>query len=281
MPKAPESRLIAVHILKATLIAICAGGIVAFFHPSLASAVRPFADWIGSFGMPGAVILALILFILVGVACPRHFLASVRGLRLFPRHAGIIVRSILGFFVCITLLYVSQVPPEGRAPSMYAITCTLVFCGLGLPAGFWVALFVEKTKTSQLRDIDIPSQADGNMMPSTDLSDEWFLHDRPISAEHENRFPEHINVAHRIVRKLTPSPESIALPNVALVGPYGSGKTTICNLVKAEYEKVHSGEKEVQHALFCRFEAWQYRPPNGSVPTKSAGRPENDGLSAI
>ncbi|MCX5672236.1 MAG: P-loop NTPase fold protein [Planctomycetota bacterium] len=46
--------------------------------------------------------------------------------------------------------------------------------------------------------------------------------------------------------------------NVALIGSYGSGKTSIYNLVRSEYEKLRRDHPKWPHFLFCRFEAWRH-----------------------
>ncbi len=89
--------------------------------------------------------------------------------------------------------------------------------------------------------------------------------DVPIHALEENLFPEHEVTARRILARLELGKDQrVRGPNVALIGPYGAGKTSLCNLVKDIYRKERLQRRD-NPTLFCRFEAWKFLTPDAAV----------------
>jgi hypothetical protein len=132
------------------------------------------------------------------------------------------------------------------------------YCAVGLLAGGIFASLVKKIRRHSKTVISKQTDEQG--------LDAWLADDKPIEYENESCFPQHCAVARRILKKLLskPNKEFPVLPNVALIGPYGSGKTSICNLV----EDIYSKEKNTQRypeMIFCRFEAWQFLSAEAAV----------------
>jgi len=89
---------------------------------------------------------------------------------------------------------------------------------------------------------------------------EWLSEDRPIENADDNRLPAHLDTARRVLQRLIAQPDSqeAGSGNVAVIGRYGSGKTSICNLVESEYRRLSQQNPNWPRLLFCRFEAWGY-----------------------
>jgi hypothetical protein len=96
--------------------------------------------------------------------------------------------------------------------------------------------------------------------------DAWLADDQPVKTEYENLFIAHSGVARRILQRLLSetSQGSTTLPSIALIGPYGSGKTSICNLVEYFYYEDRK-RQHLHELLFCRFEAWQFLSAEAAV----------------
>jgi hypothetical protein len=89
--------------------------------------------------------------------------------------------------------------------------------------------------------------------------------DRPIRTLEENRIPGFKNIAEKILSHLQISTKiDNHGPNVALIGSYGSGKTSLCNLIEDTYKKLRGDQKKIK-IIFCRFEAWQYLTADAAV----------------
>ena len=95
----------------------------------------------------------------------------------------------------------------------------------------------------------------------------WLRGDSPINSAAESLLPSHTETARRILGRLAQPRQAgdYTPPSVALIGPYGSGKTSICNLVRSEYEKQRAHHPDWPTLLFCRFEAWRYLTPEAAL----------------
>jgi len=78
----------------------------------------------------------------------------------------------------------------------------------------------------------------------------WLQKEKPIDGTDDDIF-DSIVVARRIARTLTEKP----FKTISLIGPYGSGKTSILNLAQKELEKQKS-------KLIISISAWGYEEKN-------------------
>jgi len=142
---------------------------------------------------------------------------------------------------------------------IYAIGLLFGYCVVGLLAGYPLACLVKKTLRRPEKTV-ISHQTEKLEL------DAWMADDQPIQSEAESLFSAHSGVARRILNKLLSeaTQESSILPSIALIGPYGSGKTSICNLVEDLYRK-DKKMKNLNNVLFCRFEGWQFLSAEAAV----------------
>jgi hypothetical protein len=82
----------------------------------------------------------------------------------------------------------------------------------------------------------------------------WVADDREVESPDQDRFG-HARVAERIVKRITETREP---PTIALIGPRGSGKTSVANLVQ-HYLKPHSRYR------IMRLSLWQYDSTEAAV----------------
>ena len=139
-----------------------------------------------------------------------------------------------------------------------SIALLLIFCIAGLLIGYTLSFLVKKL--SRREKIDVSQKSEDNGL------DSWIVDDQPIKCESESLFQSYPVVARRILKRiLTEShEESHILPSIALIGPYGSGKTSICNLVEDIYNQ-EKKEPKLPEIIFCRFEAWQFLSAEAAV----------------
>ncbi len=158
----------------------------------------------------------------------------------------------------VYLLLILAHPSTTLTLDAYSIGFLGGFCALSLIAGHILACLVKKLRRHAKTIIPLQTEKQG--------LDAWLADDQPIQSESESLFAEHSSVAKRILNKLLtePKPESHILTSVALIGPYGSGKTSICNLVEDIYIKDRK-RHNLPELLFCRFEGWQFMSAEAAV----------------
>ena len=199
--------------------------------------------WIAQLDYSHMVIAFVLFSALVGWFAPKKVLASFRSIKLFPGHCGLVAKV---FFVCL----------------------------LSIVLAYWITLL--KIETSQLSALliivtllEVTALFVSYLMAK--VHDRLILHERnlktddgPIQELEENLFPECEETARDILKRLDSGRRDGARgPNVALIGQYGSGKTSLCNLVKAI--KREQDYKNDRALVFCRFEAWQYLTSDAAV----------------
>jgi len=198
--------------------------------------------------------IAILIPIVVAIAWPARVFVSLSAVALFRRHMGVFLKTVLGI---ISLVVVDLL--LGMEWRYYANMDSLTHVALPLVAGTALAYGYARWQTNP------NPQARTNPPEGPETQDQWAIGDEPIETLAENRFPEHESTASRILTKLlSEGRDSCLFPNVALIGPYGSGKTSLCNLVKDLYRK-RAEEETLPKVLFCRFEAWQYLSPEAAI----------------
>ncbi len=255
-----RQRLILVHILQSLAITISAGVIVAVLQWLLSDEFSALADGLASLGqywIGGLIIFVLACF---GISFPNGFVSTVRSLKWLlkcpPVHFGILAKVVIGAVVYLLLILTN--PSTTLTLDAYSIGLLGGFCSLGLIAGHILACLVKKLQRHAKTALSQKTKKQG--------LDAWLADDQPIQSESESLFAEHSSVAKRILNKLLtePKPESHILTSVALIGPYGSGKTSICNLVEDVYRK-DKEKLSLPELLFCRFEGWQFMSAEAAV----------------
>lgn len=211
------------------------------------------------------------LLLVLGLAFIRHqwplwSSSVIRSIKLFPLQLGIAFKVTLGvLFYCLLVAGLRHLNYDTSSAIFY-LSDYLTLLALTISAVLTVclpSLFSGCARRRRSRGAIEPVAEPGNDLP--DRLRHWLVDDSPISRLEENRVPEHEAIARRILSRLrygVETPEQRA-PNVALIGSYGSGKTSICNLVETLAEKVKDGKST--EMLFCRFEAWPYSDPEAAV----------------
>ena len=253
------------HFLDSLLV-ICFAGLISalvlhFLIPALSThnigrIIAIDQHW----GIAVAAVMSVLLFMLAGSVAPRHFLSAFSGLRHLRVHWGLVIRCWAGGCLCIALM--ALLPPAGKpSPDTHFVPLCIVgytvLLALGLTVGGIVARLLRGpviTSRSASTDKAVGAPSAG----SADLQ-AWLTEDRPIEDAAQSLLPSHTQTAVRILERLIARPGEGALaPNIAIIGPYGSGKTSICNQVQSEYARLRPENPHWPPFLFCRFEGWQY-----------------------
>lgn len=253
-----RNRIILIHVLESLGLAVLAGFIVAATDPIWIVVSRPCADRLAAFGNVGLPLLIVFPLMFAGLIAPRMFVSVIKSLRRFPIHFGLLVKTAVGVVVYVLVGWLFF----GRYPRMDVYAWTVlggsVLLGFGL--GYLLARLAESTNRYRQPKKNCAGGAQEKGLES------WFSDDLPIDTIGENRVPEHAGTARRILSKLGSEAEKDrgVLPNLALSGPYGSGKTSICNLVRDTYER-EKKRSNLPRMIFCRFEAWQFLTAEAAV----------------
>lgn len=262
------------HILDSILVVVFAGtasGILLRYISPRDAAILGLSKALPAFPIGIVSILSFPLCgILVASLAPRHFISAVSGIRYFPVHWGLVIRCWLGG--CLTILVVLSLSPTPWAlndvhPLVVMIAYT---AALSASVGFgWLvarALYDGKDRFQWgardiTRDQGALSAGDSAaVVGKTEGFHAWLTEDGPVCTEEENRIPAHQETARRILARLVMRAESGCdlSCNVAIIGGYGSGKTSISNLVRWDYQEQVKQHPYWPRLMFCRFEAWRY-----------------------
>jgi len=255
-----RSRLILTHVLESMTIAVLGGVIVAILKRFLAQQFSSLADPLASIEQNGIVGLIVFVLACLGIAFPHSFISTLSSLKRLPVHFGVLARVVIGVVVCLLLELKWPDPEQAWPPGAYVYSGGVLAgsCIAGLMVGFGLACLTNR------------SHRDGKGVLSPPVHreelDAWLADDQPVRTESESLFVAHSGVARRILQRLLsePSQGSTVLPSIALIGPYGSGKTSICNLVEYFYRK-DKETRQMPELLFCRFEAWQFLSAEAAV----------------
>lgn len=247
------------HILESMTVSCLAGALVSLSMNLWGSGFERVAEWLAGLGLAWICGLTLGGFVIAGVLFPRAIISSVRGIRYFPCHCGLVVKVFFGGVVCLLINAKLAEVGSGRIIDVVTISWVGGICAGGLWLAYRVALLFMSEPKEEKETTAICS--DGEELEA------WLGDDRPIETEAENRIPRHAGVARRVLNRLFSETNggSSALPSIAVIGPYGSGKTSVCNMVRTIYMQEKESHPEWPVAFFCRFEAWQFLTPEACV----------------
>ena len=259
-----RNRLLAIHSVDGLVLAITAGILVLILQSTLGHLLTGLTGWLASVGWWMILGFTFFFFLLIAALLPKTLFSVANGFRRFKLHFGVIPKSLVGLATYVTLTSLHQYFTQGRISPVWPVILALVYFFLAGLASLWVAKLFMPPKRRKHRAKPSPRGKQDGKNPSS--LDAWLADDMPICNEIENQIPEHSGVAERILdRLLTPDDHGKgSFPNVALIGPYGSGKTSICNLVEDRYLRQRT-ENNWPNMVFCRFEAWQYQTPHAAA----------------
>ncbi|MBE0536384.1 MAG: AAA family ATPase [Phycisphaerae bacterium] len=184
---------------------------------------------------------------MLGWLMPAQAVAFLRAVQLWPRHWGTGIRTLIGSSLALML---------SRQLCLWEGGNRLLVVAIGAIALIEVVVF---TTAGVAAHISFYIQGQSNRTaPDREASD------RPIETLKENEFQEYETAARRVLTQLEMGEAEAGGANVAVIGRYGSGKTSLCNLVRCLYEDT-TAHKDNSSIIFCRFEAWQYLTPDGAV----------------
>lgn len=192
-----------------------------------------------------APLLLIISFALIsaflGWIFPREMRASVLSIRLWPKHWGLAIRGLIGAITTIVLAKQFRLLEVEYEQVIEIGLLIAIVESLVLLVGWGTAklhLWFHESSRNNARNHQTG--------------------DEPIHRLKDNLFPEYEITARRILDRLELDKDAdLKGPNIAIVGPYGSGKTSLCNIV----EDICQAEK----LRFCRFEAWQFLTADAAV----------------
>lgn len=238
----PKTAAILWHILDSLLLIAISTTLVLLIWVSFQSHFENFISW---FSEVNNLFFIFILFVLPYVLAwqfPKTMMSVFRSIFLFPRHWGFAFNVFLGSGLTLGIAWRLDLIRGKYAWIILVYEIVIVlFC-------FVIARF-HLYLHNKLKSVTIDSERD----------------DRPIRTLDKNLIPEFENVAQRILGHLLLSTEDDNHgPNVALIGPFGSGKTSLCNLIKCIYNNPSDDQKKLK-IIFCRFEAWQYLTADAAV----------------
>jgi len=254
-----RQRLRLVHILQSLALSVLAGVLAAILHLFLLDEFASLADRLAILGQYWIGGLLVFVLACLGMFLPDDLIPVIRSLKRLRVHFGILVKVVIGTMTYLLLLFNWPYSKEySLANYIYAIVVLFICCVVGLFAGYVLACLFKKLRRQERRVVPQQSEEKG--------LDVWIADDQPIEHESESLFASHSGVARRIMKRLLSeyAETSYILPSVALIGPYGSGKTTICNLVEDIYCK-DKKESDLPEMIFCRFEAWQFLSAEAAV----------------
>ncbi|MHC4693098.1 MAG: P-loop NTPase fold protein, partial [Planctomycetota bacterium] len=244
----PKLAAILKHIVDSLFVVVLATTIVFVTWIVAQSYCEKFIIWATQFEFLFLEFGIIAISVVLGWIFPKEVKASFKSLKLWPRHWGLVVRGFLGSILTLGLVWWTGLFEIENKWLITFVLGIIVIEGLVLFIGSGVAqvhLILSESSRSSVRD------------KHTD--------DQPIHTLEENEFPEYEVTSRRILERLNIGNDSGGRgPNVAVIGPYGSGKTSLCNLIEDISRKEEDGRISVP-LVFCRFEAWEFLTADAAV----------------
>lgn len=244
----PESAAILRHIIDTIFIVILAATIVLAAWIVGHAYCKTVIAWIAQVKYVYIIVGVMSVSAVLGWSVPKKVIASFRSLKLLPKHWGLIIRGFLGYMLTLLLAWLTGWLKIETSQLAVRIIGVIGVGGSVLFVGWVLAklhLWLRDSSVQLRKNVD------------TD--------DRPIRVLEENEFPEYEAAARRILSRLKLGRDKgTGGPNIALIGPWGSGKTSLCYLVKDISR--NEQDQRIDSALeFCRFEAWQFLTADAAV----------------
>ncbi len=237
----PKTAAIFWHTIDSLLLISTSTFILLIIWTILQSEIEDLFVWLSQVNILIFFIPLIILPLIFAWKTPKTIVSMWHSIFLFPRHWGLPVNILM--CSCITLLIawsLDFIKPECIWIIFYEIAIFLFCCFIAHSH-----LYLKKQYKAVTRN------------PEQD--------DRPIQSLNENHIQEFEDIAKKILKHIQINSESDNHgPNVALIGPFGSGKTSLCNLIEDIY-KNHNDNTKKKNIIFCRFEAWQYLTADAAV----------------
>jgi len=250
LPRLQRIRL--AHLLDSLTLVVTAGTVVALMSPTLHRFLEPVAPRLANHGMIGLALVLVLPFVVIGVCWPKALLGIHRSIyMLFAGHVGLFWKVVLAWTVYSLL---TRVFSRVEVPALAASIWVALFLVMGLVLGsLCSALMCLLRRPSNLATGDSGE-------PQLRLSS-----DNPLVLIAEDRF-EHARLAEKIAYQLwgLPTERTEPCPSVALIGPYGSGKTTVCSFVEEIY-RMRRAERAWPEVIFAKFEAWPYQTSQAAL----------------
>jgi hypothetical protein len=211
-------------------------------------------DRLGFGGSVAATIAALIVGIAVLWSQGRGRWLALLGLRHPLQYPGLPLAIFVGVTIAIAL-------DVGRGSYLFWLLIALV------ASLAWIALVVILGRCSLPRSKPQPATESDDTTPSPvkPMNEWWFdewvtwaASDEPVSRREDDRFGSW-PIAERIADRLQRGAETCEMPSMALVGPKGSGKSTILRLAEAELKRRNAPVE------LLRVSLWPYDTPEAAM----------------
>jgi hypothetical protein len=241
----PKLASVLEHIIDSFLVIFLAVIVLLFIWNIAQTYFEKFIVWSAQVKFTVLVLIVVAISGGLGWLFTKQTVASFRSLKLWRRHWGLAIRGFLGSIMILALAqWVDLLKIE---------TNWFVMLGLVISIESLILLMGVSTAKLHLRLRESSNRRARNQQ----------THDEPIYTLEENLFPEYEITARRILSQLKMGIDEKG-PNIALIGPYGSGKTSLCNLVKDIHLR-ECDQKSDSILLFCRFEAWQFLTTDAAI----------------
>jgi energy-coupling factor transporter ATP-binding protein EcfA2 len=237
----PKKAAVLWHAIDSLLLISTSTFILLLIWTILQLRIEELFVWLSQLNIQIFFFLLIIIPLMIAWHSSKNIISMWQSIFLFPRHWGLVVNVFL--CSCITLIIawsLDLIKYKNVWLIVYEIAIILFCVGIAK-----IHLFLQKKYEAVIRD------------PKQD--------DRPINILKENTIQDFEDIARKILKNLQTNNENDNHgPNVALIGPFGSGKTSLCNLIEDIY-KNHNNDLKVTKIIFCRFEAWQYLTADAAV----------------
>jgi len=206
---------------------------------------------------------ALGLAVGVVVAAVMHAWGSGRWLALLGvRHFVGYPPLWMGLIVAVVVLAMVD-PPTRSGLRAIVDPRVLPLVGLGVAAPAFVVLvaFAQWWRRRRGSKRNVSERSEPTAAATLDqLPDDWYKDDTPVRFPEDDRFG-HRDIAQRIADRLRDE----ASPSTALIGPKGSGKTTIKEFVKELLRRRAKDDVEARRLEIVDVSLWPFDTPEAAV----------------